>query len=59
MKKIFPIFLLAAISLSYAFIYKSDNPASNSIVLKFVTRNGYGNNLYIDNVTAGSSLAGI
>ncbi|MBX7046451.1 MAG: T9SS type A sorting domain-containing protein [Ignavibacteria bacterium] len=57
MKKIFPIFLIAAISLSYAFIYKSDNPASNSIVLKFVTRNGYGNNLYIDNVTAGQQFS--
>ncbi|MBS1495186.1 MAG: T9SS type A sorting domain-containing protein [Bacteroidetes bacterium] len=53
MKKVFTLILLFAISLSYAFIYKSDSSAANSIVLQFVTHNGYGNNLYIDNVTVG------
>lgn len=51
-KKLFFI-LLFSISLSYAFIYKSDNSSKNSIVLQFITHNGYGNNLYIDNLTIG------
>lgn len=53
MRKKLLIILLFCISLSYSFIYKSDSSANNSIVLQFITLNGYGNNLYIDNVTVG------
>jgi hypothetical protein len=57
MKKKFLIILLFCISLSYAFIYRSENSGDNSIVLQFIARNGYGNNLYIDNVTVGTQYA--
>jgi len=56
MKKFCTLILLITISLSYAFIYKSDSSAGNSIVLQFITHNGYGNNLYIDNVTVGQQF---
>lgn len=54
MKKKILLILILTVSLSYAFIYKSENSQTNGIVLKFVTHNGYGNNLYIDNVTVGT-----
>lgn len=54
MKKKILLILLFSISFSYAFIYKSENSTGSSIVLQFVTHNGYGNNLYIDNVTVGT-----
>jgi hypothetical protein len=54
MKRIILIILLFCISLSYAFIFKSENSGNSGIMLKFITHNGYGNNLYIDNVTIGT-----
>lgn len=56
MKKISLLILLVAISISYSFIFKSENSVANSIVLQFITHNGYGNNLYIDNVTVGTQF---
>lgn len=53
------IFIISVLisCLSYAFIFNSENSGQNSIVLKFVTHNGYGNNLYIDNVTVGKQFS--
>ncbi len=56
MKRRLLIILVLCISLSYAFIYKTENSGQNSIVLQFITHNGYGNNLYIDNVTVGTQF---
>lgn len=56
MRKKILIILVFCISLSYAFIYKSETSGKNGIMLKFITHNGYGNNLYIDNVTTGAQF---
>jgi hypothetical protein len=57
MKRFFFIISLIIISSSYAFIFRAENSGQNSITLKFVTHNGYGNNLYIDNVTVGKQFS--
>ena len=56
MKRRLLIILVLCISLSYAFIYKTENSGQNSIVLQFITHNGYGNNLYIDNLSVGTQF---
>lgn len=57
MKRFFFVISLIFVSFSYAFIFKAENSGQNSIVLKFITHNGYGNNLYIDNVTVGKQFS--
>lgn len=52
-KKIFYIVSLTAViagALSFYLYHPKDNPP---IIVQFVTRNGYGNNLYIDNISFG------
>jgi len=54
MKRISLIILFVITSASYSFIFKSDSgTGKTSIALQFITYNGFGNNLYIDNITAG------
>lgn len=59
MKKSFFVFVictLCLISFSFYYLNKKDIADSNSsreIVLQFITYNGYGNNLFIDNVLTG------
>lgn len=59
MKKIFFAFVIPVISiLLYSFVNMSGSNETKSstgrdVVLQFITYNGYGNNLYIDNVSTG------
>lgn len=59
MKKIFFVFVIPVISiLLYSFVNMSGSNETKSstgrdVVLQFITYNGYGNNLYIDNVSTG------
>ncbi|MEO8209156.1 MAG: T9SS type A sorting domain-containing protein [bacterium] len=56
MKRTFFLILFFSISIALSSFYKKDfgqNNSSRDIVLQFITYNGYGNNLYIDNVLTG------
>ena len=59
MKKTFFVFVIFTISIiSFSFYYLSNKELLNSsssrdIILQFITYNGYGNNLFIDNVLTG------
>lgn len=53
---VFVIFSICMVSLSFYFLKKNGSAELNSsrdIVLQFITYNGYGNNLFIDNVLTG------
>ena len=53
---VFVIFIISVISVSFYYLSSKDVLKSNSsreIVLQFITYNGYGNNLFIDNVLTG------
>lgn len=59
MKKSFFVFVICTLCLiSFSFFYLNkkdiaDSSSSREIVLQFITYNGYGNNLFIDNVLTG------
>ena len=53
---VFVIFIISIISVSFYYLNKNDklkSSTSRDIVLQFITYNGYGNNLFIDNVLTG------
>jgi len=47
------IFLLSIIFSAFSFIHNNPVPPSGTIKLQFITYNGFGNNLYIDNLLIG------
>lgn len=56
MREIFPnIIVLILLFLTFGFKFESDKPypIKSDVTLTFITYNGYGNNLFIDNVTLG------
>lgn len=55
MKKLYFVFVVSLISIIlYSFINMNRSSSSRDVVLQFITFNGYGNNLYIDNVSTGT-----
>jgi len=57
MKKLFLFSFLVFVSITlYSFYGYSPSPQFNSVVFQFITVNGFGNNLYIDNFMVGSQL---
>jgi len=59
MKKHFTYYLLFCICIlfySFTGINKTEITDVNNVVLQFITTNGYGNNLYIDNVSVGNQF---
>ncbi|MCE1164976.1 MAG: T9SS type A sorting domain-containing protein [Bacteroidetes bacterium] len=56
---VYKIFLFAAVLLSASLLFPKELSvkSKSSIILQFVTTNGFGNNLYIDNVMTGTRPA--
>jgi Secretion system C-terminal sorting domain len=55
MKKVFLLTLVLAVTL-LAFNFQSQPPVLNNVAVQFITTNGYGNNVYVDNFMLGTQF---